>query len=126
MKTTGFLALGTAITIALAAVPAFAAGDAANGAKVYAKNCKACHSTQTGKHKMGPSLAGMVGKKAGATNFKKYKGLKGSKIVWDAANLDKFLANPRKFLGKKTNMFKKLKNADQRADVIAYMKTLKQ
>jgi cytochrome c len=125
MKKTGCLTLGTAVVIAFATVPAFAAGDAANGARIFAKHCKACHSTQAGKHKMGPSLAGMVGTKAGATDFKKYRGLKGSEIVWDAANLDKFLTNPRKFLGRKTTMNKRLKDADRRADVIAYMKTLK-
>lgn len=125
MKKTGCRALGTAVVIAMATVPAFAAGDAANGAGIYAKKCNACHSTQAGKHKMGPSLAGIVGKKGGTTGFKRYKGLRGSEIVWNAANLDKFLANPRKFLGRKTTMNKRLKGASQRADVIAYMKTLK-
>jgi len=74
---------------------------------------------------MGPSLSGIFGNKAGATSFKKYRGLKGTDIVWNEANLDKFLADPRKFIGKKSGMKSRLKGAENRADVIAFLKTLK-
>ena len=71
-------------------------------------------------------MAGIVGRKAGtASGFKRYKGLKGSDITWDEASLDKWLTNPKKFIGKRTSMGFKLKKAGQRADVIAYLKTLK-
>ena len=120
-----FTALALAAGMALASGSALASGDAAKGKKVFNK-CKACHSIKVGKHKVGPSLAGVVGRKAGtAAGFKRYKGLKGSDITWDEASLDKWLTNPKKFLGKKTSMGFKLKKADQRADVIAYLKTLK-
>lgn len=125
MRKEKIVALALAAGIALASGSALAAGDAAKGAKVF-KKCKACHSIKAGKNKVGPSLAGVVGRKAGtAPGFKRYKGLKGSDITWDEASLDKWLANPKKFLGKKTSMALKLKNAGQRADVIAYLKSLK-
>ena len=125
MRKEKFTALALAAGMALASGSALASGDAAKGKKVFSK-CKACHSITAGKHKVGPSLAGVVGRKAGtAAGFKRYKGLKGSDITWDETSLDKWLTNPKKFLGKKTSMGFKLKKAGQRADVIAYLKTLK-
>ncbi len=119
-------ALAAAVVMALISGPAFAEGDPKVGASVYKKRCLSCHPKEAGKHKMGPSIAAMFGRQAGTVpGFRKYKGLKGSKIVWDEANMDKWLANPKKFIGKKTSMVYKLKNAKHRADVIEYMKTLK-
>jgi cytochrome c len=120
------IALGMAIAMGLASGSAMAAGDAAKGAKVFKKRCKVCHAVTTKPSKKpGPHLASIIGRKAGSLEFKRYKGLKGSDIVWDTENLDKWLANPRKFVGKKTTMVMKLKKASQRADVIAYLETLK-
>jgi len=122
-----FLAFGLILSTALFANTASAAGDAAKGKKVFNK-CKACHDVKAGKHKIGPSLAGIVGSEAGkAAGFKKYKGLKGADWKWDEAALDGWLADPKKWLkaknGKKSAMVFKLKKAAQRADVIAYLKS---
>jgi len=125
MKIKGLIPLGAAALVAIVAWPALADGDVAAGKKIYAKKCKVCHSVKAGQNKMGPSMAGIFGKKAGSTNFRKYKGLKGSDIVWNQENLDKFLADPKKFLGKKTSMNSRLKGAKKRAAVIEYLKTLK-
>jgi len=95
---------------------------AADGAKLFKKHCKKCHSTEAGKHGIGPSLAGIVGQKAGQQDFKKYKGLKGADIVWDDANIDAYITDPKKFLGKKTTMVVKVKKAAERAAIIEYMK----
>ena len=125
-----FPALGLAIAVTLAGGPAFAgAGDPVKGEKVF-KKCKACHSAKPGKHKVGPSLAGVFGRKAGtAEGYKKYRGLKGADYTWDEASLDEYLTNPKNFVKKRgakgTSMAFKLKNGAQRADVIAYLKTLK-
>ena len=125
-----FPALGLAIAVALAGGPAFAgAGDPVKGEKVF-KKCKACHTVKPGKHKVGPSLAGVFGRKAGtAEGYKKYRGLKGADYSWDEALLEEYLKDPKAFVkkhgAKGTSMAFKLKKADQRADVIAYLKTLK-
>ena len=129
MRKEKFVALALAAGMALASGSALAAGDAAKGKKVFNK-CKACHSIKAGKTKVGPSLAGVVGRKAGtASGFKRYKGLKGADWTWDEALLDEYLIDPKKFAkartGKRTSMGFKLKKAGQRADVIAYLKTLK-
>lgn len=114
-----------ACLIALSSASAMAAGDAKKGKKVFNK-CKACHTIKKGgKNKVGPNLAGIIGREAGtAAGFKKYsKALKASGIVWSEAKLDEFLTKPKKMI-KKTKMgFAGLKKAKQRADVIAYMKS---
>ncbi len=125
MKMTRVIPFGAAVVIALSALPALAGGDAAKGKNIYAQKCKACHSLKAGDHKMGPSLAGVFGKKAGTTSYKRYRGLKGSTLIWNEKNLDGFLKNPIKFIGKKSRMKSRLKGAQNRADVIDYMKTLK-
>ena len=124
----GFLTFSFIILTALYANTASAAGDAKKGKKVFNK-CKACHAVKVGKNKTGPSLAGIVGKKAGTVEgYKKYKGLKGADWVWNEANLDGWLKNPKKWLkaknGNKSRMVYKLKNTEKRADLIAYLKTL--
>ncbi|MCK5166606.1 MAG: c-type cytochrome [Rhodospirillaceae bacterium] len=116
-KKTIFMAIAAT---ALLASPAFADGD---GAKVFKKKCKACHAIKAGKNKSGPSLAGIFGKKAGEVKgYKKYKGLKGSSLVWDEKNLDGWLKNPKKFIGKSTSMSAKLKKEDDRKAIIEYLK----
>ena len=113
----------------LGATPAIAGGDAVRGKKVFNK-CKACHSIKAGKHKIGPSLAGVIGRKAGtAEGFKRYKGLKGADWTWDEATLNEYLTNPKLFVKsrnkRKSSMILKLKKKRDRDNVIAYLKTLK-
>ncbi len=127
------LALAAGLAIAMTAGPVLAGGDAAKGAKVF-KKCKACHSLEAGKNKVGPSLAGIVGRKAGTSAGYKYAaGLKaaGAKgLVWDEKTLSAYLTNPKKYLKSylgegrpKNKMTFKLKKEDQRDDVIAFLKT---
>ncbi len=117
------------LSVALAAAFLFALPAAASaseaGEKVFKKRCKSCHATEAGKHKTGPSLAGVFGRTAGTVDgYTNYKGLKNSDIIWDEAQLDGWLANPKKFIGKSTPMTFKLKKEDEREEVIEYLKTL--
>jgi len=114
-----------AVAAVLAASPAFASGDAKKGEKVFHK-CKSCHSDKPGVNRVGPSLFGVVGRKAGTEKgYTRYKGLKGADFVWNEENLNKWLKNPRKFVGKATTMTFRLRKEDDRENVIAYLKTLK-
>ena len=76
-------------------------GQAADGKKVFNK-CKACHSLQAGKNKVGPSLSGTVGRAAGTAEGYKYSKMLATAgkngLVWDDQNLVQYLENPQKFL----------------------------
>ena len=112
-----------AATIALASThAAWAAGDVAKGKRVFNK-CKACHSLEAGKKKIGPSLFAVIGRKAGTVKgFRYSKALKKSGITWDEENLSKYIKNPRKFM-KGTRMgFPGLKKDADRENLIAYLK----
>ena len=107
-----------------------AAGDAAAGEQVFKKVCTTCHSNEPGVNKTGPSLFGVYGRKAGSSDFPRYKGMVGADFTWDSALLDEYLADPKAFVlahtqNKTTAMTYSLKDAQQRADVIAYLQTLK-
>lgn len=117
-----FAALAAAV---LFAAPAHAEGDAAKGEKVFAK-CKACHEVEKGVNKVGPTLKGVVGRKAGSVAEYKYseamlaKGAEG--LVWDDANIASYLADPKGFVPKNKMAFAGLKKPEDVADVIAYLK----
>jgi cytochrome c len=107
-----------------------AAGDPAAGEQVFKKVCTTCHSNEPGVNKTGPSLAGVYGRKAGSSDFPRYKGLVGADFTWDATLLDEYLQDPKAFViahtqNKTTAMTYSLKDPQQRADVIAYLQTLK-
>lgn len=119
--------IGFAIAAALMATsgPAMAA-DAAAGEEVFKKRCASCHGLD--KAKTGPALGGIVGRKAGSTDFKRYKGLVGADFEWTPELLDEYIADPKKFVvahtdNKRSSMTYKLKDAQDRADVIEYLKT---
>lgn len=118
MKATKFLTLGIAATLAALGQPALADVD---GAKLFKKKCGACHSMEPGNHKVGPSLAGVIGRKAGSTGFPKYKALKGATFAWDVANIGAWITDPKKFIGKSTAMTVKIKKESDRAAIIAYL-----
>ena len=100
------------------------AGDVAKGKTLFTK-CKACHNADAPKHKVGPHLVGIVGRTAGTSDgYTKYsKAIKDSGIVWDEANLDKWLTNPKGMYPKTKMIYPGLKSADDRANVIEYLKT---
>jgi cytochrome c len=108
-----------ALAALIAPTAASAAGDAVHGAQVY-KTCGICHSLD--KNGQGPRHAGVFGRTAGSVPDYAYSpALKKSGIVWDEATLDKWLTDPS-VLVPGTKMFYRLKSAQDRADVIEYLK----
>ncbi len=92
------------------------------GKKVF-KKCQACHSLEAGRHRAGPSLAGIFGSKAAAVDGYTYSpALESAGLIWDAETLDKFLAKPREMVPGTMMFFPGLSLEADRAAVIAYLK----
>lgn len=106
---------------------AFADGDAAKGENVF-KKCKACHVADEEKNKVGPHLVNIVGRKAASVDGYKYSPAMTAKaeegLVWDEANLSTYLTKPKDFVPKTKMAFAGLKKEDDRADLIAYLKSI--
>ena len=114
----------TFITLALLAAAPFAqAADATRGQALYQARCAACHSVDF--NGVGPAHRGVFGRLAGtAKGFANYSpALKGSGLVWTEANLDRWLANPEALVPGQA-MGISLPDAGERADVIAFLRTL--
>jgi cytochrome c len=117
------VSLALAFTMAIGAGVAHADGDAANGEKIFAK-CKACHTVEAGKNKVGPSLAGVVGRKSGmAEGFNYSDAMKNAGLTWDEATLNTYLTSPKKLVSGTKMAFPGLPNEQDRLDVIAYLKS---
>lgn len=113
----GLLALLLSMPVALAQ----AAGDAQKGQTVF-NQCKICHSLDAGKNMMGPSLHGVIGRKAGTTaGFNYSAAMKSANITWDADTLSKYLADPKSLVAGTTMIFAGVKDDASRRDLIAYL-----
>jgi nitrite reductase (NO-forming) len=95
--------------------------DAAAGRQVF-KKCQACHSLEPGKTILGPSLAGIVGRKSAAdANFSYSPAMKQAALTWDPPTLDAYLADPAKLVPGNRMPFPGLRNDHDRKDVIAFL-----
>nr|WP_246415874.1 cytochrome c family protein [Novosphingobium taihuense] len=102
-------------------------GDAAKGEAIFAK-CKACHTVdQGGANGIGPNLFGVYGEPVAGDRggYAFSDALKGKGGNWDDATLDAWLAGPAKFAQGTKMTFAGISDAQQRADVIAYLKSKK-
>jgi cytochrome c len=125
--------LGGILLSLLAGAPAYAqmaatppAGNAVKGKLVFLQ-CQACHAVAPGGPALvGPNLAGVVGRKAASLPGYDYSSaLKASGLVWDSANLDLWLTDPSKLVPGTKMAFTGIDSPALRADVIAYLATLK-
>jgi cytochrome c len=110
------------------ALPAVAqTGNAENGEKVFKRYCMTCHiTTEKGPSRQGPTLHKLIGRKSGSIEgFRYSEANKKANIVWDAAILEKYLAEPRVVIPGTSMAFAGVRKADERADLIAYLATLK-
>jgi len=123
MRAIAITALFTAL--ALQAAPA-RAGDAEAGARVFRIQCGACHVVEAGKNRVGPSMFGIIGRTSGQVEGFRYSAAnREAKLVWTPEVMDKYLTNPRETIPGTIMAYVGLKNATQRADLIAYLETLK-
>lgn len=122
-----FLAIMKRIIFGLAALlgaadSVLAAGDAQRGADLYAATCSACHAPD--EDGAGPCHRGLFGRQAGsAPGFDYSDALRQAGFHWDERLLDAWLADPEVLLpGQRMDLA--IEDAQDRADLIAYLKTL--
>jgi cytochrome c len=95
-------------------------GDAVHGKAVFEKRCTGCHAMDADRE--GPRLAGVFGRRAGSVSGFTYSaGLKSSGLTWTDATLEKWLSDPDMVV-KDNNMSFSVPKADERRDLIAYLK----
>jgi nitrite reductase (NO-forming) len=98
-----------------------AAGDPVAGRQVFAK-CQACHSMEPGRNMLGPSLAGVVGRKAGAEPDYSYsEAMERSGLTWDIPTLQAYLAAPQEVIPGNKMPFPGLKTEHDLVDIVAFL-----
>jgi len=119
----GFLVLAM---LASSAVAAQAAGDAKAGVAVF-KRCAICHSSDKGGGDgLGPNLFGIAGRKAASRPGFAYSGpLQKSGLIWNEANLTKWVASPARVVPGTKMAFAGITSKKQQSDVVAYLQGLK-
>jgi cytochrome c len=113
-------ALALSMTLLLAG-SAFADGDAARGEKKF-EDCAACHKLEAGANNVGPSLHGIFTRKAGElADFRYSPAMKRSGIVWTPETLNTFISDPQALVPANRMPYAGMANANDRADLIAYL-----
>lgn len=124
-RITALAIMGGLASAALAPGAARAEGDAEAGKTVFAK-CGICHSAKQGENKVGPSLWGVVGRPSHSIEGFNYSDpMKAYTVTWDEPTLDHYLTDPRAVVPGTRMIFPGLKKDEDRANVIAYLATLK-
>jgi cytochrome c oxidase assembly protein subunit 11 len=101
-----------------------AAPDAVHGEQLFTERCTACHAIDS--NKTGPNLAGVVGRKAGSTPGYHYSpALMSASLTWSADNLNRWLADPQKFVPG-ARMPVRVLDAPSRRDIVAYLQKVSQ
>jgi len=119
---TGWLTLCVAL-VCILGVPRLArTQNAGHGKELFERRCSGCHALDSEKE--GPRLRGFYGRASGSVaSFKYSDALKAAHITWDAASIDRWLADPEKFIPDNDMAFQ-LANAQERIEIIAYLKQL--
>jgi cytochrome c len=115
------VAFACAIPMLLSAAAARADGDPARGEKRF-EECAACHTLEEGAHRVGPSLHGVFGRKAAElADFRYSPALKRSGITWTPDTVEAFITDPQKLVPANRMPYAGMKQAADRADLIAFL-----
>ncbi len=113
-------------TRATVTLPVYSEGDKVRGAIIYEEACAQCHQLTPGLNKKGPQLMNIYGAKAAQlADYEYSEGLKASGWVWDADTLDPYIEDVEKAMPESKMLADPMPDASERADVIAYLSTLR-
>ena len=123
MRAVYLLTAAAFLTLLFGADRAFSEGNVTRGQRVFGA-CAACHSLQPDQSMTGPSLAELWNRKAGSlASFSRYSpALKSANIVWNDKTLDDWITNPQHLVPGNEMTFDGIKDARQRADLLAFLK----
>jgi cytochrome c len=117
--------IGAAFAALLLAAASAEAADATRGKAVF-QRCAPCHGAEGAGSENGPSLVGVIGRKAGTVEGFRYSPpMKRSGLTWDEATLTAFVADPQAVVKGTRMPFDGLKDPVDAADVVAYLATLR-
>jgi cytochrome c len=117
------LSLATALALLSAATLAQNEVSPDDARLAFNNRCRQCHVTKEGDNRLGPSLYGVFGRKAGsAPGFTYSPAMKNADVVWDADTLNRYIENPDAVVpGNKMKPFTGISDAEQRAKIIAHL-----
>jgi cytochrome c len=123
MRALCVLAFAVLVTTSFGVCDAFSEGNSVRGQRLFGA-CAACHSLQPDQNMTGPSLADVWNRKAGSlASFSRYSpALQSANIVWNDKTLDDWITNPQHLVPGNQMTFDGLKDARQRADLLAFLK----
>ena len=96
---------------------------AQDGQTLFNNACRTCHTMDAGDNRLGPSLHGVIGRKAGSLPDYAYSNaMKNSTVVWDEATLDSFIENPDAVVsGNNMKPYAGMTSAEDRAAIVAFL-----
>jgi len=117
------VAIVTFVLTCLASQVSAEPGDISGGERMY-RACVACHSLEANRNMTGPSLAEVWNRKSGSLpSFPRYSpALKSAGIIWNDDTLDEWIKDPQHFIPENTMTFPGIRNAQQRMDLLAFLK----
>jgi len=108
--------------ILVATTTSYVRGADVEKGKALFEQCAACHSLDGTGDYDGPTLKGVIGRKAGSLEDYRYSAaMKRSDVVWDAATVDKYVADPQAFIPGNRMAFAGISDKTQREDLIAFL-----
>src|SRR3990167_4640998 len=113
------------LVLTVIAAPAFAAGDADAGGKLFTKTCGGCHSIGEGaRGGFGPELNGIIGRPAGTTTDYQYSdAMKNSGVVWTREKLAAYIEDPKSVVSGTRMIFWGISDQEKIENILAYLAT---